>query len=116
VPLPQLLTATIAVPLPPLPCCCHHRRTAATSVAVLPTPPATAATAALTVTFIFLSSSPPPTMLRCHLASGDAAALLPTWLWRRSNVPFLWHGEAAKNRKNEGMAAKFGCCGISEVF
>jgi hypothetical protein len=84
---------------------------------VLPTPPAAAAIAATaTVAFIFLSSFPPLTTLRCRLASGDTAALPPTWLQRQSNAPFLWHGEAAKNWKDEGMATKFGCCGISEVF
>jgi hypothetical protein len=117
VPPPRLLTAAIAMPLPPSPCCYHHRHTAATSAAVLPTPPATAAStaaaataaaaaaaataataaAAAAVALIFLSLFPPPTMLRCCLASGDAAALPPTWLRRQSNVPFLWHGEAAKN-------------------
>jgi hypothetical protein len=40
--------------------------------------------------------------------TNGAAAMPGRWGW---DIPFLWHGKAAKNWKDDGMAAKFGGCG-----
>jgi hypothetical protein len=88
----------------------HYHQAAAAAVA---TASATAAATATTATaFIFLLSlSLSPMTLCCQHTSGNAAALPPTWLWQQINYPFLWHGEAAKNWKDDRMAMKFGGCG-----
>ena len=109
----------VAVPLLPLSCCCHHCHAAATSAAVLPTPSATtaaAAAAATAVAFIFCHRFFHQQCFTAALLLVMPLRCLPTWLRQQSKGSFLRHGEAAKNWKDEGMAAKFGCCGISEVF